>query len=63
MARHSDPNAERLRKQAVFVLQPSLFAAFERRCRDRYKSVSEVLRELMAAYVRRGRIGGAGAIR
>jgi len=53
MARHPDPDAERLSKQVVFVLQPSLFAAFERRCRDRYKSVSEVLRELMAAYVRR----------
>jgi hypothetical protein len=53
MTRHPDPDAERLSKQVVFALQPSLFAAFERLCRDRYKSVSEVLRELMAAYVRR----------
>ncbi|WP_165248000.1 hypothetical protein [Paludisphaera soli] len=52
MSRQPNPDAERLSKQVVFVLQPSLFAAFERRCRDRYKSVSEVLRELMAAYVR-----------
>jgi hypothetical protein len=51
MARQPNLDTERLSKQVVFVLQPSLFAAFERRCRDRYKSVSEVLRELMAAYV------------
>ncbi|WP_156513021.1 hypothetical protein [Planctomyces sp. SH-PL62] len=53
MARTSNSDAERLTKQVVFVLQPSLFDAFERRCRDRYKSVSEVLRELMAAYGQR----------
>ena len=51
MPRKPNPDAEKLSKQVVFVLQPSLFAAFERRCQDRYKSVSEVLRELMAAYV------------
>jgi hypothetical protein len=52
MSRKPNPDSEKLSKQVVFVLQPSLFAAFERRCRDRYKSVSEVLRELMTAYVR-----------
>jgi hypothetical protein len=52
MPRKPDQDSEKLSKQVVFVLQPSLFAAFERRCRDRYKSVSEVLRELMAAYAR-----------
>ncbi len=51
MSRKPNPDAERLSKQVVFVLQPSLFAAFERQCQDRYKSVSEVLRELMLAYV------------
>ncbi len=52
MPRKPNPDTEKLSKQVVFVLQPSLFAAFERRCQAQYKSVSEVLRELMAAYVR-----------
>ncbi len=51
MARKPNPDSERLSKQIVFVLKPSLFAAFERRCQEQYKSVSEVLRELMVAYV------------
>lgn len=51
MPRTPNPDAERLSKQVVFVLQPSLFAAFERLCQDRYKSVSEVLRELILDYV------------
>jgi len=53
MSRKPNPDTEKLGKQVVFVLQPSLFDAFERLCLDRYKSVSEVLRELMTAYVRR----------
>jgi hypothetical protein len=51
MARQPNPDVEHLSKQVVFVLQPSLFTAFERRCRERYKTVSEMLRELVVAVV------------
>ncbi len=51
MARKANPDMEKLSKQIVFVLQPSLFAAFEQRCKEQYKSVSEVLRELMVGFV------------
>jgi len=52
MERQPNPDAERLAKRIAFVLPPSLFAAFERRCRERYKTVSEMLRELIVAVVR-----------
>ncbi len=51
MVRQTNPDAERLTKQVAFVLPPSLFAAFERRCRERYKTVSEAIRELIVASV------------
>ena len=51
MARKTNLDAERLTKQIAFVLPPSLFAAFERRCQERYKTVSEMLRELVVAVV------------
>jgi hypothetical protein len=47
-----DPDSEKLDRRVVFVLQPSLFAEFEGRCRSQYKTVSEVLRDMMLKYVR-----------
>jgi hypothetical protein len=51
MARTPDPDTEKLNRQVVFVLQPSLFAEFEGRCRSQYKTVSEVLRDMILKFV------------
>ena len=53
MARKPNPNVEKLKRQIVFMLQPSVFIKFERCCKERYKCVSEVLRELVVAYVQK----------
>ncbi len=52
MARTPDPDSEKLSRQVIFVLQPSLFAEFEERCKDQYKTVSEVLRAMILKFVR-----------
>jgi metal-responsive CopG/Arc/MetJ family transcriptional regulator len=51
MARTPDPDTEKLKRQVVFVLQPSLFAEFEERCKEQYKTVSEVLRDMIRKFV------------
>ena len=53
MARTPDPDTEKLTRQVIFMLQPSLFAEFEGACRARYKTVSEVLREMILKFVRK----------
>lgn len=52
MARTANPNTEKLTRQVMFMLQPSLFAEFEGKCRVRYRTVSEVLRGLILEFVR-----------
>ena len=52
MARTPDPDTEKLTRQVIFMLKPSLFAEFEGACRGRYKTVSEVLREMILKFVR-----------
>ena len=52
MARTPDPDTEKLTRQVIFMLQPSLFAVFEGACRARYKTVSVVLREMILKFVR-----------
>ena len=52
MARTPDPDTEKLTRQVIFMLQPSLFAEFEGACRVRYKTVSVVLREMILKFVR-----------
>jgi hypothetical protein len=51
MARTIDPDTEKLKRQVIFVLQPSLFAEFEGKCRSQYKTVSEVLRAMILKFV------------
>jgi hypothetical protein len=52
MTRTADIEKEKLDRRVVFVLQPSLFAEFEGACKDRYKTVSEMLREMILKFVR-----------
>ena len=52
MARTIDPDTEKLNRQVVFVLQPTLFAEFEGACRAQFKTVSEVLRDMILKFVR-----------
>jgi hypothetical protein len=51
MARTPDPDTEKLNRQVIFVLQPSLFGEFEKCCRSQYKTVSEVLRDMIRKFV------------
>jgi hypothetical protein len=52
MTRTADIETEKLDRRVVFVLQPSLFAEFEGRCKAQYKTVSEVLRDMILKFVR-----------
>ena len=54
MARTTDFNTEKLDRQVIFMLQPSLFAEFEGQCRSQYKTVSEVLRGMILKFAREG---------
>ena len=51
MARTPDPDTEKLTRQVIFMLQPSLFAEFEGRCRAQYKTVSVMLREMILKFI------------
>jgi len=39
-------------KEMQIRVQPSLFKRFQNKCSDEYKTVSEVIRELMLKYVK-----------
>lgn len=52
MARTPNPNTEKLTRQVMFMLPPSLFAEFEGKCRSQYRTVSEVLRGMILKFVR-----------
>jgi len=43
---------EKSTKSMTVVLQPSLYEAFEKRCNEEYRNVSEIIRELMSKYTR-----------
>jgi hypothetical protein len=43
---------EKLERQIILKVQPSLFERFEKKCKVEYKTVSEVLRDLMLKYVK-----------
>jgi hypothetical protein len=51
MARKPNPSTEKLSKQVVFVLRPSLFAEFEKKTQADSKSVSQAMRELVQKFV------------
>lgn len=42
---------EKLKKDVVLRVQPSLFKRFQKTCEKNYKTVSEVMRELMQYYI------------
>jgi hypothetical protein len=44
---------EKINRQVILQVQPSLFGKFKKGCEENYKTVSEVLRELMGEYVRK----------
>ena len=43
---------EKSEKQMTVMVQPSLYEFFEKKCIDDFRSVSEVLRELMSKYAK-----------
>ncbi len=42
---------EKVTRDVVLRVQPSLFEKFRQRCQNNYKTISEVLREFMVKYV------------
>lgn len=44
---------EKLKKQMVLMVPPSLFAKFSDTCKQNYKTVSIVVREMMLEYVKK----------
>jgi hypothetical protein len=41
---------EKMNRQVIFQVQPSLYAQFAKACEVKYKKISDVLRELMLEY-------------
>jgi hypothetical protein len=46
---------EKLTKDVVIMVQPSLFRKFKSKCKKNYKTVSETMRELMVHYTKEGK--------
>ena len=44
---------EKLNKDIALRVQPSLYKKFQQKCDNNYKSVSEVIRELMLQYIQK----------
>ena len=42
---------EKITRHVLIVVQPSLFEKFQAKCKVKYKTVSEVIREFMVKYV------------
>jgi hypothetical protein len=43
---------EKIDRQVIIKVQPSLFERFEKKCKEDYKTVSEVIRHLMLKYIK-----------
>ena len=43
---------EKFTREITIVVPPSLFEEFNKKCNNKFKTVSEVLRELMVSYIR-----------
>ena len=43
---------EKFTREITIVVPPSLFENFNQKCNNKFKTVSEVLRELMLSYVK-----------
>lgn len=48
----SDPQKEKLTKEIVVMIQPSLYEQFKDKCSENYVSVSEVVRQFIREYIR-----------
>lgn len=44
------PKNEKISREIRFMVQPTLYDNFKKKCDGTYKTVSEVLRELMVQY-------------
>ena len=42
---------EKIDRKLTIVVQPTLMVSFQKKCSEKYKKVSEVIRELMSKYV------------
>jgi len=42
---------EKVTKDVVVRVQPTLFIQFQGKCKEKYKTISEVVRELMVKYI------------
>lgn len=42
---------EKADRQLIIKMQPTLYAEFEKKCNEEYRTVSEVMRELVSKYV------------
>lgn len=43
---------EKVTKDVVVRVQPSLFKRFQKKCKKNYKTISEVIRDLMFDYIK-----------
>jgi hypothetical protein len=43
---------ENVTKDVVVRVQPTLFLQFQAKCKNNYKTISEVVRELMVKYIK-----------
>lgn len=50
----SDPQKEKLTKEIVVMIQPSLYQQFKDKCSENYISVSEVVRQFIRDYIKQG---------
>ena len=43
---------EKIDRQVIIKVQPSLYSQFEKKCKQEYKTVSEVMRDLMLQFIK-----------
>ena len=44
---------EKVTKDVVVRVHPSLFKQFQKKCKSNYKTISEVVRDLMVGYIKK----------
>lgn len=50
---HRCMDKEKVTKDVVVRVQPSLFKQFKKKCKNNYKTISEVVRDLMVGYIKK----------
>jgi len=48
----NNPQKEKLTKEIVVMIQPSLYEQFKDKCSENYVSVSEVVRQFIREYIK-----------